>query len=41
MNTADFLGIATAICPERTAIVFEGKRYTFSQLTERANRLAG
>ena len=40
MNTADFLGIATAICPERTAIVFEGKRYAFSQLNERVNRLA-
>ena len=40
MNTADFLGIATAICPERAAIVFEGKRYTFSQLNERVNRLA-
>ncbi len=40
MNTADFLSIATAICPERTAIVFEEKRYTFSQLNERVNRLA-
>lgn len=40
MNTAEFLAIATAICPDRDAIVFEGKRYTFSQLTERANRLA-
>ena len=40
MNTADFLNIATAICPERTAIVFEGKRYAFSQLNERVNRLA-
>jgi len=40
MNTADFLGIATAICPERTAIVFERKRHTFSQLNERVNSLA-
>ncbi|MBA7712503.1 3-oxocholest-4-en-26-oate--CoA ligase [subsurface metagenome] len=40
MNTADFLGIATAICPERAAIVFEGKRYTFSQLNDRVNSLA-
>jgi len=40
MNTADFLGIATAICPERTAIVFEGKKYTFGQLNGRVDRLA-
>ena len=40
MNTTDFLNIATAICPDKTAIVFEGQRYTFSQLNERVNRLA-
>jgi len=40
MNTTDFLSIATAICPDRLAIVFEGQRFTFSQLNERANRLA-
>ncbi len=40
MNTADFLSIATAICPDKNAITFEGKRYTFSQLNERVNRLA-
>jgi len=40
MNTAEFLNIATAICPEKMAIVFEGKNYTFSQLKERVNRLA-
>jgi len=40
MNTTEFLNISTAICPERTAIVFEGKRFTFSQLNERVNRLA-
>ena len=39
MNTIDFLNIATAICPDRPAIVFEDKRYTFSQLAERVNRL--
>ena len=39
MNTTDFLNIATAICPDKTAIVFEDKRYTFSQLNERVNRL--
>src|SRR4030043_857942 len=40
MNTTEFLIIATAICPDRAAIVFEDKRYTFSQLNERVNRLA-
>jgi acyl-CoA synthetase (AMP-forming)/AMP-acid ligase II len=40
VNTTDFLNIAAAICPDRTAIVFEDKRYTFGQLNERVNRLA-
>jgi len=40
MNTTDFLSIATAICPDRDAIVFEGKRWTYSQTSERVNRLA-
>ena len=40
MNTAEFLGIATAICPDKEAIVFESNRHTFSQLNERVNRLA-
>jgi acyl-CoA synthetase (AMP-forming)/AMP-acid ligase II len=40
VNTTDFLNIATAICPDKTAIVFEDKRYTFSQLNERVNQLA-
>jgi acyl-CoA synthetase (AMP-forming)/AMP-acid ligase II len=40
MNTTDFINIAAAICPDKTAIVFEDKRYTFSQLNERINRLA-
>ena len=40
MNTAEFLTIATAICPDKEAIVFEGKRYTYSQLNDRVNRLA-
>ena len=40
MNTTDFLSIATAICPDRAGVVFEGKRYTFSQINERSNRLA-
>lgn len=40
MNTTEFLAISSAICPDRTAIVFEGNRYTFAQLNERVNRLA-
>jgi acyl-CoA synthetase (AMP-forming)/AMP-acid ligase II len=40
VNTTDFLNIAAAICPDKTAIVFEDKRYAFSQLNDRVNRLA-
>jgi acyl-CoA synthetase (AMP-forming)/AMP-acid ligase II len=40
VNTTDFLNIAAAICPDRLAIIFEDRRYTFSQLNERVNRLA-
>ena len=39
MNTTEFLSIANAICPDKVAIVFEDKRYTFSQLNERVNRV--
>jgi len=40
MNTTDFLSIASAICPERDSIVFEGKRWTYGQMSDRINRLA-
>jgi acyl-CoA synthetase (AMP-forming)/AMP-acid ligase II len=40
LNTAEFLTITNAIVPDRTAIVFEGKRFSFSDLNERSNRLA-
>lgn len=40
MNTSEFLAISGAICPEKEAIIFEDKRFTFSQLNERVNRLA-
>jgi len=40
LNTTEFLMITSSIAPDRTAIVFEGKRFTFSQLNERANRFA-
>ena len=39
MNTTDFLNIASAICPERDCIVFEGKRWTYAQVNERVNKL--
>ncbi len=39
MNTTDFLSIAVAICPDQDAIIFEGKRLTYSQINERVNRL--
>ncbi|MFC2016605.1 class I adenylate-forming enzyme family protein [Chloroflexota bacterium] len=39
MNTTEFLSIATLICPDKVAIVFEGKRYIFSQLNGRVKRL--
>ncbi len=40
MNTTDFLSIATAICPERDCVVFEGKRYTYAKINDRVNQLA-
>jgi len=40
MNTAEFLTIASAIVPDRNAIVFEGQEFSFGQLQERVNQLA-
>ena len=40
MNTTDFLDISYAICPERDAMVFEGRRWSYGQICERVNRLA-
>lgn len=40
MNTTDFLTISSAICPDRDAIVFEGKRLTYSQISQRVNKLS-
>jgi acyl-CoA synthetase (AMP-forming)/AMP-acid ligase II len=40
MNTTDFLAIAAAIVPERTALVFEDRRYSFGDLALRVNNLA-
>jgi len=40
MNTTEFLMITSAICPDRSAIIFEGKKYSFADLSQRVNRLA-
>ena len=40
MNTPEFLLISSSICPEREAIIFEGNRWSFSDLADRSNRLA-
>ena len=40
MNTSEFLMISAAIVPDRTAMVFEGRRTTFEELQSRVNRLA-
>ncbi len=40
MNTTEFLMITNAIVPDRTAIVFEGKRFSFADLSDRVNRLS-
>jgi acyl-CoA synthetase (AMP-forming)/AMP-acid ligase II len=40
MNTAEFLTISAAICPDRLAIIFEDKRFNFSQLNERVTNLS-
>jgi hypothetical protein len=40
MIVTEFLDLAAMLVPERTAIVFEGKRYSYAQLKERVNRLA-
>jgi len=40
MNTTEFLMITSSIVPDRPAIAFEGKKYTYGELSERVNRLA-
>jgi acyl-CoA synthetase (AMP-forming)/AMP-acid ligase II len=40
MNTTEFLEITSAICPDRAAIVFEGRKYSFAELSERSTKLA-
>ena len=40
MRTTDFLDIAGAIVPDRTAVIFDGAALSFADLRRRANRLA-
>ncbi len=40
MNTTDFLSIATAICPDREFMLFDEKKMTFLQTSDRVNRFA-
>ena len=40
MNTSEFLAIDTAIVPEREAIVFDGRRFTYEALSQRVHSLA-
>lgn len=40
MNTTEFLTITSLICPDRPAIVFEGRKYAFGDLADRSNRVA-
>jgi acyl-CoA synthetase (AMP-forming)/AMP-acid ligase II len=40
MNTTEFLAIASAIVPERAAIIFQGQEISFAGLSRRVNRLA-
>jgi acyl-CoA synthetase (AMP-forming)/AMP-acid ligase II len=40
MVITELLDLSALLVPERTAIAFEGKRYSYAQLKERVNRLA-
>lgn len=40
MNTTEFLMITSSIVPDRTAVAFEGKKFSYGELSDRANRLA-
>ncbi len=40
MNTSEFLAIAGAIVPDRTALRYAGEQFTFAQVQERVNRVA-
>ena len=36
MNTSDFLTIASAIVPDRPAIIFDGIEFTYEELAHRS-----
>ena len=40
MLTPELLDIAAAICPQRPAVLFEGRRTSYEQLQDRVKRLA-
>jgi len=40
LNTTEFLMIASAICPDRPAVICEGNKYSFAEVNERSNRMA-
>jgi len=40
MNTSEFLNITSLIVPDRTAVIFDGRRITYSDLALRVARLA-
>jgi acyl-CoA synthetase (AMP-forming)/AMP-acid ligase II len=40
MNTTEYLYIATAVCPDRSFLVFEGQHLSFAHFNERVNKLA-
>jgi acyl-CoA synthetase (AMP-forming)/AMP-acid ligase II len=41
MVITEFLDLSAMLVPERTAIAFEGRRFSYAQLKERVNRLVG
>ena len=40
MNTTELLTIAEAIVPDRTAMIFDGREFTYAQISQRVNMLA-
>ena len=40
MNTTELLTIAEAIVPDRTAMIFDGREFSYAQISQRVNRLA-
>lgn len=40
MNTTEFLTLSSAIVPDRPAMIFEEKRFSYATVQERVNRLA-